>query len=132
VADAAGRLFLMSSPSFQIQAQLKTPFKVMSGELSPSGLQLALGGEDGIVYFIAVEGFEGASLVVTPTQSIKQEANLFDRFLGKTRLTRTFTFTCPVCRQSVEAPALPTQVVACPRCRRGLRVHNRVPQLQGG
>ncbi len=130
VADALGRLFLMSVPTFEIQAQLQTSFRVMCGELSPSGMQLALGAEDGGVYFIALDGFEDASLVVTATQNMREEANLFDRFLGKTRLLRTFTFTCPICRHISEATTLPTQPVACPRCQRRLRVHPRVPQLQ--
>jgi WD40 repeat protein len=130
VADAAGRLFLMSAPSFEVQAQLKTPFKPMCGDLAPSGLQLALGGEDGLVYFVAVEGFEENSLVVNATQSLKQEANLFDRFLGKTRLTRKWNYTCPACRQAGEADALPAHPVACRGCRRPLRLSARAPQLQ--
>ena len=46
-ADSAGRLFLMSVPNFEVQAQAQTTFKVMCGDLAPSGLQLALGAEDG-------------------------------------------------------------------------------------
>ena len=84
VADAASRMFLMSSPSFEIQAKLKTPFRVMCGDLAPSGMQLALGCEDGIVYFVHVEGLEDASLVVTAMQNLKQQSNMLDRFLGKT------------------------------------------------
>jgi WD40 repeat protein len=131
VADAAGRLFLMSAPTFQVQAQVLTPFRVMCGELSPSGGQLALGAEDGAVHFAELEGFEHASLVVTATQNTKQEAGLLDRFLGKTRLTRTFSYTCPACKQSVESPTLPNEPVPCPRCQRPLRVRARVPALQG-
>jgi WD40 repeat protein len=130
VADAAGRLFLMLAPSFAIQAQLKTPFRSLCGDLSPSGDQLALGGEDGLVHFVAVEGFEGASLVVNATQGLKQEATLFDRFLGKTRMKPTWNYTCPACRQGVESATLPAGPVACPRCRRPLRVSSRGPQLQ--
>jgi WD40 repeat protein len=131
VADAVGRLFLMSSPTFEVQAQLQTPFRVMCGDLAPSGMQLALGAEDGQVYFVAVEGFEDASLVVTATQNVKSQPTILDRFFGKTRLLRTYKYTCPACRESVEAHTLPTQPVPCPRCRRHLRVHTRVPQLQG-
>jgi WD40 repeat protein len=131
VADAVGRLFLMSAPSFQIQAQLQTPFKVMCGELAPSGLQLALGAEDGQVYFVALEGFEDASMVVTATQNLKPQATMLDRFFGKTRLLRTYKYTCPACRENLESSTLPTEPVPCPRCRRHLRVLSRVPQLQG-
>jgi hypothetical protein len=120
----------MSSPTFQVQAQIQTPFKVMSGELSPSGMQLALGGEDGLVHLVALEGFEDTSLVVTATQNVRQETGILDRFLGKTRYTRTWNYTCPACRQNVESVKLPAEAVACPRCSRMLRVHGNVPQLQ--
>jgi WD40 repeat protein len=130
VADAVGRLFLMAAPSFEVLAQAQTPFKVMCGELAPSGTQLALGGEDGRVHFVAVEGLEGASFVVAATPNFKPQANLFERFLGKTRMTRTWTWFCPACRHSVESATLPTGPVACPQCRRPLRVHGRQLQEQ--
>jgi WD40 repeat protein len=131
VADAVGRLFLMSSPTFEVQAREQTKFKVLCGDLAPSGTHLALGGDDGLVHFVAVEGFEDASLVVAATQNVTQQANLLDRFLGKTRLVRIWKYACPACRQSIEATTLPSEPVACPRCRRHLRVHGRVPALQG-
>jgi WD40 repeat protein len=131
VADAVGRLFLMSSPSFEVQAQIQTPFKVLCGDLAPSGMHIALGGEDGLLHFVALEGFEEASLVITATQNVRQEANILDRFLGKTRYTRTWNFTCPACRQKSEISKLPADAFPCPRCSRLLRVHANVPQLQG-
>src|SRR5581483_9960237 len=76
VADAAGRLFLLAVPTFQVQSQVLTPFRVMCGELSPSGGQLALGAEDGAVYLALLEGFEDSSLVVTATQNMKPTAGL--------------------------------------------------------
>jgi WD40 repeat protein len=131
-ADAGGRLFLMSVPTFEVQAQVLTPFRVMCGELSPSGEQLALGAEDGAVHLAALEGFESAALVVNATQSLKPAAGgLLDRILGSTRMQWTFNYTCPACKQSVESPALPSAPVPCPRCRRSLRVNARVPALQG-
>src|SRR5262249_34371681 len=130
VADAVGRLFLMTAPSFQVQAQMQTPFRVMCGMLAPSGLQLALGGEDGVVHRIAVEGYEDASMVVTPMQSLKEQATMLGRFFGTTRMTRMYCYTCPACRQPIESPTLPTQPVACPKCRRRLRVNTRMPALQ--
>lgn len=130
VADAVGRLFLMSVPSFQVQMQVQTPFKVMCGELSPSGSLLVLGGEDGHVHFVAIEGFENASLVVTPVQNLKPQSGLFDRFFGTTRMKRTFSYTCPSCRQVVESNSMPAQIVSCPRCRRRLRINQRLPEMQ--
>src|SRR5262249_25886963 len=44
VADGAGRLFLMTTPSFEVQAQVQAPFKAICGDLAPNGAQLALGG----------------------------------------------------------------------------------------
>ena len=131
IADAVGRLFLMAVPTFEVVSQIQTPFRVLCGDLSPTGMQLGLGAEDGLVHFVAIDGFEEASLVVTAVPSMKEQNGLFDRFLGKTRLARTFSYTCPACRQVVEATTLPTTPVPCPRCRRSLRVCPRVPQLQG-
>jgi WD40 repeat protein len=130
VADAVGRVFLMSCPTFEIQDQLQAPFRPLCGDLAPSGMQLALGGEDGFVHFIAVDGFENSYLMVAASQNVKPQATMLDRFLGKTRLTRTWTWTCPACRQQSESTALPTQLVACPRCARYLRVHSPQHQLQ--
>ena len=131
VADAAGRLFLMSVPSFQVQAQVKTPFKAMCGDLAPSGEQLVLGAEDGAVHFVALEGFEASSLMVTATTNLKQSGGLLDRFFGSNRVMKTYSFTCPACRQSGEVQALPNAPLPCSRCRRPLRVNARVPALQG-
>lgn len=130
VADNTGRLFLMRLPGFEVLAQEQTPYKVMCGELSRSGEQLALGGEDGLVHLVALEGFENASLVVTATQNLKEHAGLLDKFFGKTRVLKMYSYTCPACRSTLETPSLPTNPVACPRCRRRLRVNLRVPQLQ--
>jgi hypothetical protein len=104
---------------------LDTGLKVMCGDLAPSGTQVALGCEDGQVCFAAVEGFENASIVVTATQSLKPTASFLGRLMGKTKLTRTYRYTCPVCRQSVETAQLPRQLVSCSKCRRSLRVNAR-------
>jgi WD40 repeat protein len=130
-ADAGGRLVLMTVPGFAVQAQVQAPYKALCGELAPSGTQLVLGGEDGRVHLVGIDGLEEASLVVTATQAYKEEATLFGRLLGTTRRTRTYQYTCPACRQTVQAAKLPTEPVACPRCRRRLRVNPRAPLLQG-
>jgi WD40 repeat protein len=130
IADGAGRLFLMTTTSFQVQAQVQAPFKAMCGDLAPGGAQLALGGEDGVVHFLAVEGLEEASLVVTPKESVREEASFLGRVFGRPSVKRTLSYTCPACRRAVEAAALPPQT-HCPFCRRSLRVHVRTPALQG-
>ena len=117
--------------TFEVLSQVQTPYRVLCGKLSPTGVQLGLGAEDGLVHFVALDGFEDASLVVTAVEGMREQSGLFDRFLGKTRMARTYSYTCPSCRQVVEASSLPTQPVPCPRCRRSLRVYSRVPALQG-
>ncbi len=123
-ADALGRVLLLSLPSFDVQAQLDVPFKIMCGDLSPSGEQFAMGCEDGHVCLAAVEGFEGSSIVVTATQTYKPTSTLFGRLLGKTKLTRTYQYRCPICRESMESTILPNEV-SCSKCRRRLRVQGR-------
>jgi WD40 repeat protein len=130
VSDAIGRLFLMGLPSFEVQAQMQTPFRALCGDMKPAGDQVALGAEDGRIYFVALDGYDQASLVVTPREDLKSEANLFDRFFGKTRMTRVFKCTCPSCRQTVELASIPAQPVHCPSCHRSLRISSRVAQLQ--
>lgn len=126
VADGVGRLFLMSAPTFEVRTQIQTPFRALCGALSPNGMQVALGGEDGIVHLIDVEGQEEAPFIVTATQSVKEESTMLGRlFGGSPRTTRRYSYTCPACRQVMEAPALPTGPVPCPGCRRRLRINAR-------
>jgi WD40 repeat protein len=132
VVDAAGRVFLFDTPSFQVQAQLQVPFKVMTADLSPSGMQVALGGEDGVIHFVGIDGFENASLVVTAMQTVKEQATIFDRMFGKTRMARVFSYTCPACRHTGEAPSLPSRPVACTKCHRQLKINPKVPVLASG
>jgi WD40 repeat protein len=120
--DAAGRLLVLTLPGLEAQAQLETGLKVQCGDRSPSGLQLALGCEDGQVHFVAVEGLEEAPLVVTATTNVKPVTTILSRLTGKTKMARTYQFTCPVCRKPSECQALPSTPVSCPQCRRPLRV----------
>lgn len=130
VVDVVGRVFLFALPSFQVQAQMQAPCRVMTGDLSPSGEVLALGGEDGGIHFIAIDGYENASMVVTAVQKVKEQTTILDRMFGTTRMARLFEYTCPACRQTVESSSLPSRPVACPKCRRQLRVNGRTPVLQ--
>jgi WD40 repeat protein len=130
VADAAGRLFLMTVPDFQVLAQLQMPFKVMCGKLSPSGLQLALGTEEGQIHLLAIDGQENAYLVVNPTRSLKERTTILGRFFGTSQMQPIFHYQCPVCRHPIESDTLPTAPVACPCCHRWLRVNNRLALLQ--
>jgi WD40 repeat protein len=130
-ADAVGRLFLMAVPSFEVRAQIQTPFRVMCGALSPCGSHLALGGEDGIMHMVAIEGFEDSPLVVTALPGVKEEAGMLGGLFG-TRQRKVFAMKCPACRAQIEVPTLPPGPFACRGCGRKLRAQGpRVPALQG-
>jgi WD40 repeat protein len=128
--DAEGWLVLLSVPGLEVLAELGTGLKVMCADLSASGVQVALGCEDGHVHFAAVEGLEDAPLLVTVAQRTRQKASVLGRLLGKTRATAAYSYTCPACRRGAELGALPTGPFACPGCRRRLRPSSNVLQLQ--
>jgi WD40 repeat protein len=126
--DAEGRVFQLSLPSMELCGDLKTRVKPICAELAPSGTLLALGCEDGTVRFVALEDASPGSLVVTATQSLREESSLFGRFFGKTRTVSRFRFTCPVCRHTAESSALPPADFPCGYCRRPLRVGAQILQ----
>jgi WD40 repeat protein len=130
-ADADGLLTLLNAPGFEVQDQLALDAKALCGALSPLADQLAIGGEDGRVRFIAIEGFEEAPLPLTVTQGVRQTKTGLDRLFGRTRAQPTYRFACPACRSETEAigPA-PSVEFACPACGRRLRVATTLPQMQ--
>jgi WD40 repeat protein len=125
--DAEGWITLFLAPGLEPQAELGTGVKAQSCELSPTGVQLALGAEDGYLYLVAVEGMENAPLVVTAAPHTKQKKTLF----GK-KVVHSFRFTCPVCRHVGEVERVPGQPIACGSCRRKLRLNAPARQLQKG
>ncbi len=125
VVDDLGQMLLLGAPGFEIQAQLEVGCAVMCGALAPAGAQVALGCEDGRVRFVAVDGVENCPVVVPALSVIKPTATLLGRLTGKTRLARVFQWDCPVCRQSVEAAAVPSKPVPCRGCKRTLVVSQR-------
>jgi len=128
--DANGWMVLLSVPALEVQAELNTGLKVMCGDLAPASNQIALGGENGQVSLVALEGFEDAPLLVTATQDVKTAATFFTRLLGQTNGGTTYSYTCPACHQHSKAAQLPDKVFPCPQCRRRLRISNRTAQLQ--
>jgi WD40 repeat protein len=132
--DAAGRLTLLSVPDLEIKADLATRLAVQCAELSPAGNQIALGCTDGALRLVAVDGFDSAPLVVTPTQTSHTTATLLQKLFGKSRVVHSLLCTCPACRQSFELPDTARGQSACPNCHRPLRLNNtpRLPsQLVG-
>ncbi len=130
-ADSEGLVTLLSAPEFEVQDQLALEAKTQCGALAPAADQLALGGEDGRVRLVAVEGFEGTTLPVTATQGYSQMSTGFDRLFGRTRAVPVFRFACPACRAESEGTGTPPDgEFACSACGRRLRVVSTVQQLQ--
>jgi hypothetical protein len=130
-ADSEGLLTLLSAPGFEVQDQLALETKIQCGALAPLGDQLAIGGEDGFVRLIAIEGFEGAPLPLTVTQGIRQMSSGLDRLFGRTRPQQTYRFACPACRSETEGTgSAPGGEFGCPTCGRRLRVATTLSNLQ--
>lgn len=124
--DAAGNLELHSVPELQTQVQLATRRPAQCGALSPRGDQMAVGGEDGAVRFVTVEGIENQPLVVTATQSTRVSASRLQKFFGRSSVTNVYAAVCPTCRHPVEYEnTLPNDSAPCPHCRRLLRFNRK-------
>jgi WD40 repeat protein len=122
--DGTGRLALHSVPDLEPLSDLSTRMAVQCAELAPSGGQVAVGCADGRIRLIAVDGFDNAPLLVTPTQTSRQApGNVFQRLFGKPRITLAYRCTCPACRQTFElSRTAPDQAASCPHCHRSLRI----------
>lgn len=100
--------------------------------LSPSGGQLIVGGTDGRLHRVAVDGFDQAPLLVTATRTVRHSTTRLQRLFGGTTVKQAFLLTCPVCGKSFElAQAAPGQGAGCPQCRRQLRLGIVTHALQG-
>jgi len=134
VAESSGQVHLFSMPGLQPQVALVLQQPVQCGALSPDGRQLALGGEDGVVRFVAVEGGEERPLVVTATQSLRVTATRLQKLFGRSTRTLVYSCTCPSCRHPVERLGkLSADPFPCPKCRRPLRFNRQplIPQENG-
>jgi WD40 repeat protein len=129
--DAQGLATLYSLPELKSQDRLATRLAVQCAELSPAGNKVALGCGDGKIHFLAVDGFDSASLLVTPTEAHVRTTTVLQRLFGGSSVQRRFRCTCPVCRQAFTLPAAaPGQPAPCPHCQRRLRLSTvtRVPE----
>jgi WD40 repeat protein len=119
--EASGRMELHSIPDLQTHVELGLRAPAQCAALSPRGDQLAVGGEDGLVRFVTVEG-QDSPLFVTVTQSVRTTASRFQKLFGRSSTTNVYSCVCPACRNSVEfLNTLPSQPAPCPHCRRPLR-----------
>jgi WD40 repeat protein len=129
-ADARGQLQLFTLPDLQPGGELLTRLPVQCGDLSPQGQTLAVGCGDGRVRLVAVEGLDGAPLLVMPTRTTRQVQNRLERLFGRRRLVHAYSCTCPRCRQSFEVSGSSLgQAADCPNCQRPIRV-SPVARLQ--
>jgi WD40 repeat protein len=129
VADAKGWMQLLSVPGLDVLTELGLGVRPLCGAVAPSGLQLALGGEDGQIHLVAVEGMENTPLTVTATEKVEPAGSVLGRLLGK-KPTTAFHYTCPSCRHAGKVTALPSDTFRCEKCRRLLRLHRKARQLQ--
>lgn len=123
--DADGMVVLVTLPGFEVESELAAGHKIMGADLSPAGTTLALGGEDGYLYQVSIQGDVPAPLFVTPTRTQKTTSTLFGRLFGRSQTTEAFAVTCPRCRGSAELPALPDKPIACRHCGQAIRVNAR-------
>ncbi len=128
VAD--GGLALWSTPNFELQAELESGIRAHCGDLSPSGSDLVLGSESGLVHFVKLSGDESTPLLTSATPVFKPKSGVITRFLGKQKISRSYQYTCPACGQTSEAPALSTDPIPCASCQRALRLIVNGAQLQ--
>ncbi len=128
--DAQGWMLLLTAPGLEVEAELGCGIKPLCADVAPAGERIALGGEDGRVHLVGVDGLEGTPLIVAPAQTVKAKATGLARLLGKTKLTPAFQFTCPACRHPGEVEELPKQSIPCAKCRRLLRLDAPVRQMQ--
>jgi WD40 repeat protein len=130
VAHADGQVSLLAVPSLEAEGEVDIGVKVHAAALAPSGEQLALGGEDGRVHLLAVDGTDDTPLVVTPARTLKARKTVLGRFFGGPRLAPIFQFTCPGCRHVCELDQLPPDSFRCTSCQRLLRADGGVRELQ--
>jgi WD40 repeat protein len=128
--DAEGWVALFHVPSLELQAELGTGIKTQSAELAPCGTRLALGGEDGYVHLVAVDGLDDVALVAFTVPCARPKQSVLGKLLGTTKMTRAYRYSCPACQRASEVETLPNQPIACAHCRRRLRLHLTERQLQ--
>lgn len=121
--DANGRVTLHLFPSLELVSELRVEATVQCARLAPSGAQLALGGVEGRLHRIAIDGFDARPLAVTAMRSTRATANMMQRLFGLHSALTVYSCRCPACCAPIELlRELPNTPTACPSCRRSLRV----------
>jgi WD40 repeat protein len=123
VVDANGRLTAHQIPNLQIVDEHSLLQPVQAAELAPSGAQIALGCTDGLVRFVAVEGYDSTPLAITAVQTTRTSANMLQRLFRQHRIHSVFECTCPACRATFDIPLRQkNEAVNCPKCHRTIRI----------
>jgi WD40 repeat protein len=129
--DAPGTLRMYSVPALEPEGELAAQVQVQCAELAHSGAVVALGGADGRVSMVAIEGFDSSPLIVTASQVSRRTQTTLQKLMGKSNVKQAYICRCPVCRQSFELTgSVPTHEVSCPSCSRKLLISAVVPMGQ--
>ncbi|HMP01170.1 MAG TPA: hypothetical protein PKD86_02570 [Gemmatales bacterium] len=123
---AQGNVHFLSVPDLQeVLPANKTKVAVQSAAYAASGEALALGGEDGSLYFHPVpDAVARRDLYVAPVETLEERASrtLLGRIRGSSSLKRILRCSCPVCGRLFElGESLPGPGLTCTNCQRGLR-----------
>lgn len=128
--DAKGKLILWGLPKLDKLEELITHHGVQCAELSPSGGVVVLGGEDGLLRFVHINGFNDKPLHTTFFGAAKRTATTMQKFFGQSTLTVVYRGQCPICRYEIELPERPEGPVPCPGCQVLLQVTGVAPAVQ--
>jgi WD40 repeat protein len=121
--DQDGRITLHQVPSLHQLQELQARMAVECCALAPNSRQLALGGADGQVRLVSVEGMEGVPLAVSATQVTRRTATTMQKLLGRSTVTHRYHCTCPACRQEMPLKSGATgSTASCPHCKQKVRV----------
>ena len=113
--DANGWLVMMAVPVLDLRFELNTGIKVISAAASPLGTQIALGGEDGLIHLINIEGLEDNPLPVTAKESGAHHVNVFSAVCSAKARPSTATLTsAPPASKLWKPPRCPSKPFLAP------------------
>jgi hypothetical protein len=82
-----------------------------------------LGGRDGLLRFVSIEGMDNVPLRVTATQVVGKTATMLQRLFGRSTTTLRYHCICPSCRQQFGLPGgTPGLTANCSHCGQQVRV----------
>jgi WD40 repeat protein len=130
--DESGAIGIYSVPDLNLLSDVETNLPIQCGAIAPSGAQFAIGCNDGRIHLVHIDGFDKAPLVIHMIQQSKRTASTFQKLFGKSSEVVVLQGNCPVCHAAFEYPGTQVQTLACPGCRRKLRVGSVLSPSQDG